>query len=146
MTIKIKHAYGLGEIQQDARMIRQAVFVEEQGFSVQDEYDHLDSTTIHIVAYTNTQAVATARLHEEQLGTWHIQRVATLASMRHQGIGRLLFNEIEALAPQFNIHTLTLGAQLQARHFYEQLGFNSHGDIFLDANVPHIEMIKLLNR
>jgi predicted GNAT family N-acyltransferase len=37
-----------------------------------------------------------------------------------------------------------LHAQLQAIPFYEKLGFESFGDIFLDAGIQHVAMKKIV--
>ncbi|MEM9136721.1 MAG: GNAT family N-acetyltransferase, partial [Cyanobacteria bacterium P01_F01_bin.42] len=37
-----------------------------------------------------------------------------------------------------------LNAQIQAESFYQRLGFESVGDRFLDAGIPHIKMVKPL--
>ena len=39
---------------------------------------------------------------------------------------------------------ITLGAQLQALPFYEKLGYTAEGQEFIDAGIPHREMIKNL--
>ncbi|CAH0418852.1 GNAT family N-acetyltransferase [Periweissella ghanensis] len=127
---------------QDALMIRKAVFVTEQGISLADELDHLDDQTWHYVAYLNNQPAATARVIEEHPGEWHIQRVATLAPARHQGLASALLTKISADATVHNINSLTLGAQITAQGFYETLGFVTIGAEFIDAGIPHITMIK----
>ncbi len=64
--------------------------------------------------------------------------------MRGQGIGRQLFAYIEKLAPGYHIQALELGAQVQAKGFYENLGFQAFGDEFYEADILHINMKKEL--
>ncbi|CAH0416751.1 GNAT family N-acetyltransferase [Periweissella fabaria] len=127
---------------QDALAIRKAVFVTEQGISLKDEIDHLDDQTWHYVAYLNNQPSATARVIEDAPGQWHVQRVATLASARHQGLAHAIMTRIITDATAHNINSLTLGAQITARGFYETLGFQAHGPEFIDAGIVHINMLK----
>lgn len=47
-------------LSQDARIIRQEVFVEEQGFH--HEFDEIDSRAWHLVLYENGQAAGCCRL------------------------------------------------------------------------------------
>jgi len=147
MTIKIKHQIGLGPIHDEALTIRTAVFVTEQGVSIKDEMaDQLaEETALHMVAFLDNISAATARVREETPGIWHVQRVATLPSFRGQGIASQLFAYIESFAPQYHIHTLDLGAQVQAKLFYEHLQFEAYGSEFLDAGIVHISMKKHLD-
>ncbi|MCT3115858.1 GNAT family N-acetyltransferase [Leuconostoc lactis] len=146
MTVEIKHQIGLGTIHDDALTIRTAVFVAEQGVPMHLELDNptVEATALHIVAYVDGKLAGTARVFEEHPGIWHVQRVATLYPMRGQGIGRQLVAYIEKLAPGYHIQTLELGAQIQAKGFYENLGFQAFGDEFYDANILHINMKKEL--
>lgn len=146
MTVEIKHQIGLGAIHDDALTIRTAVFVAEQGVPMHLELDNptVEATALHIVAYVDGKLAGTARVFEEHPGIWHVQRVATLYPMRGQGIGRQLLAYIEKLAPGYHIQTLELGAQIQAKGFYENLGFQAFGDEFYDANILHINMKKEL--
>ncbi|WKY79235.1 GNAT family N-acetyltransferase [Leuconostoc lactis] len=146
MTVEIKHQIGLGTIHDDALTIRTAVFVAEQGVPMHLELDNptVEATALHIVAYVDGKLAGTARVFEEHPGIWHVQRVATLYPMRGQGIGRQLFAYIEKLAPGYHIQTLELEAQVQAKGFYENLGFQAFGDEFYDANILHINMKKEL--
>ncbi len=41
--------------------------------------------------------------------------------------------------------SVALAAQVQALPFYERLGFQAHGDIFLDAGIPHRNMTLFLD-
>ncbi|MCM0599614.1 GNAT family N-acetyltransferase [Periweissella fabalis] len=129
---------------QDALKIRKAVFVTEQGISLTDELDQLDDQAWHYVAYLKQQPVATARVIAESPAKWHIQRVATVAAARHQGLASAIMNKISADATAHNINSLTLGAQITAQEFYETLGFNTYGNEFIDAGILHINMIKKL--
>ncbi|MGY3743654.1 GNAT family N-acetyltransferase [Leuconostoc inhae] len=146
MRIEIKHQLGLGVIHDDALNIRKTVFVGEQGVALTDEMNNplAEKKALHIVAYVNGQPAATARVLEENPGIWHVQRVATLHAMRGQGLGSQLFDYIESLAPFYHIHMLDLGAQIQARKFYEQLKFHTYGSEFSEAGITHIGMKKEL--
>lgn len=61
-TIKI--AKGLAN-NADARLIRQQVFVEEQGFV--NEFDDIDHEAYHAVIYTGGYPIATGRLFDEMV-------------------------------------------------------------------------------
>ncbi|USO99677.1 GNAT family N-acetyltransferase [Oenococcus oeni] len=75
---------------------------------------------------------------------WHIGRVATLKTFRGRGYARQILKRIEKNAESKNIKKLELEAQVHAISFYESLGYEAFGNIFLDAGIQHRRMEKLL--
>ena len=63
----------------EAAAIRQAVFVEEQGF--QEEFDAIDRHALHLLLFADGRPVGTLRAFTEDGGTrWHIGRSSPPAS------------------------------------------------------------------
>ncbi len=42
---------GWEQLQQDAKYIREQVFIQEQGIAPEDEWDDLDATVLHFIVY-----------------------------------------------------------------------------------------------
>lgn len=128
----------------DAIQIRRKVFIEEQAVSPELELDGLDQQLIHVIAYDNQQAAATARIFLKEDNTIaKIQRVAVLKDYRGQHIGYQLMKEIERWAKEsrYPIKQLILSAQDSAIPFYNTLGFEvTNPEGYLDANIPHHDM------
>lgn len=124
------------QLQHDAKLIRSMVFIEEQNISEADEWDEQDAISLHFVVYAQDQAIATARLLENN----SIGRVAVLQQYRGEGIGKLLMQHIIQVAKQQNRAFLQLSAQVYAIRFYENLGFQVQGEEYLDCEIPHIDM------
>ncbi len=120
----------------DCLAIRQAVFVKEQGIDPALEFDGRDPLCVHALAYANGSAVGTARM----LPDGHIGRVAVLAAWRGHGIGRLLMDSLIAAARARGDSAVHLASQESAIGFYRQLGFTSHGAMYLEAGIPHLDM------
>lgn len=124
------------ELAQDARVIREAVFIQEQQIAPEDEWDAEDTISTHFVAYLQDQAVATARL----LKNHSIGRVAVLQSARGTGIGyktmRAVIDQAKAEQRKF----VKLSSQVHAIGFYQNLGFDVRGEEYLDCGIPHIDM------
>ena len=78
------------QLHQDAKFIREQVFIIEQNISEQDEWDDQDLISQHFVVYDNDQPIATARLLKNN----SVGRVAVLKPYRGQGIGHLIMLEI----------------------------------------------------
>lgn len=124
------------QLQHDAKLIRSMVFIEEQNISEADEWDEQDAISLHFVVYAQDQPIATARLLENN----SIGRVAVLQQYRGEGIGKLLMQHIIQVAKQQNRAFLQLSAQVYAKRFYENLGFQVQGEEYLDCEIPHIDM------
>ncbi len=125
------------QLQQDAKLIRELVFISEQNIPEQDEWDDQDAISQHFVVYDHNQPIATARL----LANNSVGRVAVLKTYRGQGIGRLIMLQIIAYAQAQKRPSLQLSSQVHAISFYEKLGFSIQGDEYDECGIPHIEMV-----
>lgn len=94
-TIKI--AKGLAN-NADARLIRQQVFVEEQGFV--NEFDDIDAKAYHAVIYTGGYPIATGRLFDEN-GEAHIGRICVRKAYRGRDLGRMIVEALEKQAEKW---------------------------------------------
>jgi predicted GNAT family N-acyltransferase len=125
------------------QMIRSLVFQQEQGVEAALDFDGLDESVPHLMAYYKDLPVGTARVRQLNEQTAKLERMAVLPSYRGQGIGRELVKASINFATCQNILELRLNAQTQARNFYEKLGFEAYGQEFEEAGIPHIAMRKL---
>lgn len=96
----------------DAKIIRQRVFVEEQGF--ENEFDEIDDFAYHLVVYQNNQAVATGRMYPKDDKIMILGRIATIKDYRKKGFGRIVVQELEKKASELGYLTVQLSAQQQA--------------------------------
>lgn len=120
--------------------IRKTVFIEEQNVPEEEEYDGLDETSTLILGWVRGQAVATGRLRFlPELAK--IERVAVLKEYRGLGLGAALTRYMMHLAQKKGVTTIKLNSQCEAIGFYEKLGFTARGEVFLDAGIPHREMV-----
>ena len=123
------------------RAIRETVFIHEQGVPVELEWDGLDSSCAHVLAWNDRgEAIGTARMQRN--GT--IGRMAVLKYWRGRGVGRALLQTLLDLAVRQGLPRVTLSAQTHALGFYERAGFHVVGKPFMDAGIPHRKMLKEL--
>lgn len=120
-----------------ASMIRLAVFVLEQHVAPEEEIDDMDAASLHAVAFDATgRALGTGRL----LPDGHVGRMAVLLGERGRRIGSAILQALVAEARGLGYHAVVLHAQTHARGFYERHGFVAEGEVFEEANIPHILM------
>ena len=108
-TIKI--AKGLAN-NADARLIRQQVFVEEQGFV--NEFDDIDHEAYHAVIYTGGYPIATGRLFDEN-GEAHIGRICVRKAYRGRDLGRMIVEALEKQAEKVGYKEVGLSAQTRVQ-------------------------------
>jgi predicted GNAT family N-acyltransferase len=119
------------------KTVRTAVFIEEQGVSQALEFDGLDLSCSHWLAFDPAgQPIGTARM----LADGHIGRMAVLADHRQRGLGKQIMETIIASAASYGHQRLHLHAQLTAVPFYSRLEFAEYGVEFMDAGMAHIAM------
>ncbi|WP_217701569.1 GNAT family N-acetyltransferase [Schaalia sp. Marseille-Q2122] len=142
--------------------VRWEVFVEEQDVPMVLEIDARDfcSDVIHLVAIDEAAAdafpsavcvrepdvvVGTVRIIPDGGHHYHLGRLAVLARARGQAVGAVLVEAVHdyvrMLTPAGVEARIVLDAQLQARGFYERLGYRATSDkTFWDAGIEHCEM------
>lgn len=119
------------------QLIRETVFVQEQGVPLALEWDEHDATASHLLARDATgQPIGTGRL----LPDGHIGRMAVLTEWRGRGVGSALLRRLLETARQQGQTQLALNAQCSAVPFYQHFGFVAEGPIFDDAGIPHRRM------
>lgn len=117
--------------------VRGQVFVVEQKIDWAIEFDGLDSYAVLFTAYDENKPIGAARLYENKVG-----RVCTLQAHRKQGVARLIMKKIEEYARSNDMTELVLHSQKYIEDFYMELGYVSEGEIFYEADIPHIKMRK----
>ena len=115
--------------------VRSRVFIDEQGVPPDLEWDGRDATAMHVMATSTTgEVIGTGRL----LPDGQIGRMAVIESRRGDGIGTAIMQCLVAHAPRRE--QLFLNAQTSAESFYRRQGFESEGEVFMEAGIPHIRM------
>jgi len=126
----------------EARAIRDAVFIQEQGIPAALEHDTADADALHAVAVNRLgRALGTGRLLTVEVGVAKIGRMAVLSSVRGAGVGRPLLEALVAAARARGDAEVLLNAQASAIGFYRQSGFAPRGPAFEEAGMAHQEMV-----
>ncbi len=121
--------------------IRLTVFVEEQKVPLEEEVDQMDPLCVHALAL-NEQGlvVGTGRL----LPDGHVGRMSVLRDYRGKGVGSAVLNALIEQAQRAGFEEVVLHAQTHAKDFYALHAFTQEGELFYEANIPHIKMRRKL--
>jgi len=128
----------------DLLQLRSEVFVVEQDCVYQD-IDGKDIKALHILGYVDTKLAAYTRCFApgDYFKEAAIGRVVVAGEFRKFGYGHEIIKEsIHAIHTHYNSEEIKLSAQTYLTHFYEQHGFESTGETYLEDGIPHIAMIK----
>lgn len=129
--------------------IRKAVFVEEQGVPLEDEFDEFDNLNgkcEHILVYFEEHPVGTGRIRwVDELGK--LERICILEPYRKFGLGKVIITALEGIAQERGSTRVKLHGQTHAEGFYKKLGYQTSSSVFNEDGIPHYLMTKeLLNR
>ncbi len=138
-----KFTLGMSE---DAKLIRQEVFVEEQGF--QYEFEDKDSKLWTLVLYLDGTPISTGRIEPLDPETFQIGRIAVRKPYRHMKVGtytmKYLMNKILSLGGRVAV----VHAQVDKMGFYHSLGFKEDKESprYYEEHVEHSIMKKVLKK
>ncbi len=121
---------------------RAKVFMFEQKIWYLD-MDNVDYNAKHLFLEENGEVVAYLRAFKgETDGEMHIGRV--LSVEHNKGLGSSLMNNALEYFKANDTQSVVLNSQIPAVRFYQKLGFNTIGEEFIEAGIPHIKMVKYL--
>lgn len=124
--------------------LRQSVFILEQQCLYPD-IDALDEHAIHLLGTNSSQQLiaylrilAPGIVYDEPA----VGRVVVAESERGKGLGRLLVDKGILLSRQ---HYGNVAIRISAQHYllalYEAAGFKTVGDVYLEDDIPHQQML-----
>jgi len=126
----------------DLLQLRSEVFVVEQNCVYQD-IDGKDRKALHLIGEYDSKVVAYARLFNagDYFEAASIGRVVVGTQYRDKKWGQELMQQaIAAIEVNFKTTKITISAQLYLKKFYESHGFIATGEMYLEDDIPHIEM------
>ena len=128
----------------DILRLRSEIFVVEQNCVYLDP-DGKDKLALHLFGEFNGKIVAYSRLFNSGISfdNSSIGRVTVDINYRDRKWGHDLMREsIAGIKAHFGESKITIGAQLYLKKFYESHGFVQISEMYLEDDIPHIEMKK----
>ena len=127
---------------ENALAVRLRVFVQEQSVPIEEEVDDQDNEAVHAIAELKGIIVATGRLILQQFPIVYIGRMAVDIDHRRHGIGGKPLIFLEDHARDIGGDKVILHAQEYVKSFYVSHGYEEQGEVFMEANIPHVLMSK----
>lgn len=126
----------------DILRLRSEIFVVEQN-CVYLDLDGKDKLALHLFGEFDGKIVAYSRLFRPGISfdNASIGRVVVDANYRDRKWGHdLMRGAIAGIKNHFGESKITIGAQLYLKKFYESHGFVQTSEMYLEDDIPHIEM------
>ena len=142
-TIKSFESLSVNELY-DILRLRSEIFVVEQN-CVYLDLDGKDQKALHLFGTFEGNIVAHARLFKPGISFVHasIGRVTVEAKKKKKKWGHELMRQaIAGVLEHFGETEITIGAQLYLKKFYESHGFVQTSEMYLEDDIPHIQMDK----
>ena len=134
-------ALSVAELYQILRL-RSEIFVVEQNCAYQD-LDNKDQNALHLFGEFEGKIIAYSRLFKagDYFDCSSIGRVVVDENYRDKKFGHDLIKQgIAEIRNHFNEENITISAQLYLKKFYESHGFIQTSEMYLEDDIPHIEM------
>ena len=124
--------------------LRDKVLRKPLGMSLFDDNLDADSGDVHIGAFVDNKLVGVLILTGLNQNEVKMRQVAVEEEMRSKKIGSMMVEFAENFSRSMHYTTMLLNARKTALGFYEKLGYEKVGIEFLEINIPHFKMRKLL--
>ena len=125
-------------LMKQAHAIRHEVFVIGQNCPEDLEYEFEEEST-HFLLLVDGIHKAAAR-HRKTKNGYKLERFAVLKSERGKGLGYKILKAILEDLSEFD-GEIYMHAQTDVIPFYEKMGFEKEGDLFIEANIMHYKMV-----
>lgn len=138
----------------DLLALRVNVFIIEQA-CLYPELDYKDQVCYHLYAYDDSRILNESSRPEilaylrilppgVSYDEISIGRVIVSEQTRGTGLGReLMINAFRAIKDTYGNVPIRISAQAYLQKFYESLGFEKVSEIYLEDDIPHMEMLKI---
>ena len=132
----------------DVLSLRQRVFIIEQDCFYED-LDYSDQEANHLLLYKDNKLIGYSRVFAPGIkyDAASIGRIVTDLGFRGKGYGKDITQEsIQFLKNNFPGSDISISAQYRLVDFYEGLGFEREGSVYLEDDIDHIKMTLKANK
>jgi ElaA protein len=132
----------------DVLSLRQRVFIIEQDCFYED-LDYSDQDANHLLLYEDKKLIGYSRVFSPgvKYDAASIGRIVTDLDYRGMGYGKSITQEsIQFLKNNFPESDISISAQYRLVDFYENLGFEREGSVYLEDDIEHIKMTLKVNK
>jgi ElaA protein len=123
--------------------LRSEVFVVEQE-CIYEDCDGKDKKSYHLFAEQNGEILVYLRILEKGVSYSEISIGRVLSNKKYRGRGfakQMMLRAIEFIERYLMENEIRISAQVYLLNFYSSFGFVKVSDVYLEDDIPHIEML-----
>ena len=123
--------------------LRSEVFVVEQE-CIYEDCDGKDKKSYHLFAEQNGEILVYLRILEKGVSYSEISIGRVLSNKKYRGRGfakQMILRAIEFIESYLKENAIRISAQVYLLNFYSSFGFVKVSDVYLEDDIPHIEML-----
>lgn len=123
--------------------LRQDVFIIEQN-CIYDDIDGLDSISTHLLLKEDGKLIAYSRIvpADKKFDEISIGRIVVEPDSRGRGLGKQVISKSLELSSEKGHRSVRIEAQAHLRTYYEELGFECAGEVYILDGIPHLQMTR----
>lgn len=139
--IEIK--YGSKQYHQEV-VLRDKYLRKPLGLKLSDADMFDEENQWHFGVFDKNALLASVTLNPISKSTVKLRQMVVSDNYRKKGLGRMLIDHIENEVRLRGINSIELASRIEAKSFYESLGYTSYGDEFVEIGLTHIGMQKCI--
>ncbi len=124
--------------------LRYAILREPLGLGFDVEELQKEKDYLHIAAFEEDDLLGGCMLIDVGKSTLQLRQMAVKDNLQGKGIGASIIQFAENLSRDKGYRKIIMHARDSAIGFYEKFGYVTRGDVFMEVNVPHHVMEKLI--
>lgn len=141
----VEAAHG-SELYASAQLLREAVLRTPLGLTLTEAELEDDARRQHFCAAVRGVVVGAVSLKFLGEAIVQLKQMAVAEDCRGRGIGAQIMAFAEAWAARQGQQLIVLHARIDAEGFYARFGYDVEGKNFVENTIPHIRMVKRLDR
>lgn len=125
--------------------LREEVLRKPLKISLKDEDLSKEANDAILAAFEGAKIKACLLLTPLENGWYKLRQMAVAAAEQKSGVGRHLVGFAEEWVRNHKGKGIQLHSRYVAIGFYEKLGYQKEGGMFLEVGIPHVLMLKSLS-
>lgn len=127
---------------QQSLELREHVLRAPLGLSLSDSDLMGEDKQLHFALFDKEQITAVVLFKPIDDQTLKLRQMAVSDSHQGQGLGKQLIKAAEVEIAKLNYKRIEMAARETAIPFYQSLGYQIKGELFIELGIPHITMTK----
>lgn len=127
-----------------ALKLREQVLRVPLGLTLSEQDVALEDQQLHFGMFEQEQLIACVLFRPINSDLVKLRQMTVAPEEQGNGVGRTMLEQAEAEVKKLGFNEIDMAARVTAKDFYLKLGYETAGEEFEHAGIPHIKMYKIL--